>query len=602
MALYGAFSSSILGMMSQSYALGTISTNIANMNTGGYRATETRFSTVFSDSLFEQSDLGGVKPYDVRHMDSQGNMVASTRDLDVAVNGKGFFMVSPTLEADEIYYTRDGSFDVVMGEEINVTADDASTITIRAGYLADKNGNYVLGWPVQADGTFDTSSDPGPIRVDEYTFVDQGQATSEATTVLNIPSTAKAGENFTYNMDVFDSDGVRQTAVMNFTKTANSNVWDFDITTPDSADTVTVSPTRDFSYTAGTEVAFTANAAPGDGTGTITVRDIATQTAVALEGLEVGDTIAVSGTASNNGVYTVTAIAGGVITVSEDIAAEIDSNGTTIGSGASFSYTAGTRTAIDTAAGTITVQANGGTPLSNAFEGLNAGDTITLTGTAGNDGTYVISSISADGSMITVDASTPLPGANEVDADGVTFSAPGALVEQLVFNSTGDVASPETYTLDITWASGATNSITLDMSSITQFSNDFFVRTFSQNGYGSAAMTGFSFDQDGHVLGKFNDASDRPLYQLSLSTFTNPAGLREMNGNLFAATEDSGDPRVVAPGEGTADLSPNTLELSNVDVADEFTRMIMTQHAYTSSATVFKTVDEMTQAARDLKR
>ncbi len=602
MALYGAFSSSILGMMSQSYALGTISTNIANMNTGGYRATETRFETVFSDSLFAQSDLGGVKPKDVRRMDSQGNMVASTRDLDVAINGKGFFMVSPTLDAEDIYYTRDGSFDVVTGDEVTATADDGSTITVRAGYLADKNGNYVLGWPVEPDGTFNTDADPAPIRVDEYTYVDQGQATNEATAVLNIPSTAVQGDTYEYHMDVYDSEGVRQTAVLHFTKSGTSNVWDFDVTTGNAADAITVSPTRDFSLDTGTEAVFTANAVPGDGSGTITVRDIATQTPVTLDGLNVGDTISIAGTASNNGIYTITAIAGGVLTVAEDIAAEIDGDGMTLGSGSDFSYTAGTRTAIDTAAGTITVQSNGGTPLTNAFAGLNAGDTITLTGTTGNDGSYVIGSVSADGSTITVDATTPLPGANEVDADGVNLSAPGALVERLEFTSTGGVSSPDTYTLDIAWASGGTNSIALDLSNMTQFSNGFLVNSYAQNGYGSAAMKGFSFDSNGHVLGRFDDASDRPLYQLALSTFTNPAGLKEMNGNLFAESVDSGEPRIAVPGEGTADLSPNTLELSNVDVADEFTRMIMTQHAYTSSATVFKTVDEMTKEARDLKR
>ena len=75
------------------------------------------------------------------------------------------------------------------------------------------------------------------------------------------------------------------------------------------------------------------------------------------------------------------------------------------------------------------------------------------------------------------------------------------------------------------------------------------------------------------------------------------------NGNVFAPTEDSGTARTVVMGSGgVASLIINARELSNVDIADEFTRMIMTQTAYNSSAQVFRTVDEMVTVARDLKR
>ena len=97
MAVYGAFVSSTLGMLSQSHSLNTISSNLANINTGGYKANETRFSTVLSGSLFEQSDLGGIRVKDTQLIDKQGNLIVSDRALDVAISGKGFFILKSKL-------------------------------------------------------------------------------------------------------------------------------------------------------------------------------------------------------------------------------------------------------------------------------------------------------------------------------------------------------------------------------------------------------------------------------------------------------------------------------------------------------------------------
>ncbi len=598
MALYGAFTSSILGMMSQSRALNTISTNIANVNTGGYRGTETRFATIYSDTLFEQSDIGGVRTKEVKLMDLQGNMTASSRKLDVAINGKGFFMVSPTLDVDEIYYTRDGSFDVRTGGEVQVTADDGSTITVREGYLVDKNGYYVLGWPRLEDGTIPTTGAPQPMRVDQYTYIDRGQPTSEAMLGLNLPANAAVGETFEYQLDLYDSDGTRRVATARFTATSRDNVWDFDVVTGDAADVVTLGPGRDFALDAGTPIVFGANAAPGDGTGTITIP----QSALDSSNLAVGDSITVSGTAGNDRVFTVTGISGGVITVAEDVAAEVDLDGATVASAAALlQYTSMTSVDIDVAAQTITVSSSG-LPFAGAFTGLAAGDVITLAGTTGNDGTYTIASVSADGSTITVAAATPLPGPNESDADGTALTAPGALAQRIEFGTDGRVIAPEVYTVGVAWADGATSTVALDLGTTTQFAGDLLVNSYWQNGYGRSGLKSLDFDAAGYVLGMFADATGRPLYRLALASFTNASGLAEHNGNVYSETEISGEPHVFAPGDDSHGLiAPHTRELSNIDIADEFTRMMMTQHAYTASSKVFKTVDEMTEVARDLK-
>ena len=158
MGVYGAFSPSVFGMLSQSQALNTIGINIANVSTGGYRARETRFSTLLSESMFNESDLNGVRPQEIQRIDKQGLLQASDSPYDLGIAGRGFFILSDTFDqSGRTFYGRDGSFQMRTVNDISVTADDGSTITVRDGYLADKNGYFVLGWEPDANGQFPTS-------------------------------------------------------------------------------------------------------------------------------------------------------------------------------------------------------------------------------------------------------------------------------------------------------------------------------------------------------------------------------------------------------------------------------------------------------------
>ena len=154
------FQTSTLGMMAQAHALNTIGSNIANISTGGYKRIDTCFATMMSSNIRtgagsdgqisfanEERGMGGVKPKDYQTLDQQGLLTATERSLDLAIAGDGFFQVSPTLTTgSQIFFTRDGGFDVnVAGASVSVTADDGSTINVRQGYLADKNGYFLLG-------------------------------------------------------------------------------------------------------------------------------------------------------------------------------------------------------------------------------------------------------------------------------------------------------------------------------------------------------------------------------------------------------------------------------------------------------------------------
>ena len=111
MAMYGALTSPSLAMLTQSSAFGTISQNITNINTGGYKSSTTRFETVLASSYDSNSDVGGVKSYRVNNIEQQGGILSSTNPNDVAINGQGFFVLNSLQDGTgDTFYSRDGAF------------------------------------------------------------------------------------------------------------------------------------------------------------------------------------------------------------------------------------------------------------------------------------------------------------------------------------------------------------------------------------------------------------------------------------------------------------------------------------------------------------
>lgn len=198
-------------------------------------------------------------------------------------------------------------------------------------------------------------------------------------------------------------------------------------------------------------------------------------------------------------------------------------------------------------------------------------------------------------------------GGNNWDMDlsvsGSTNVVPATVA--VTFDGDGNVASPAgPVPVAVTWADGSSSTINLDLSTTTQLAGESELLSVDQDGVGPGAVTGFSFDGEGILYGNFDNGRSRPLYKLPVADFRAPDQLEVRNGGLFAATAEAGDLtlRDVAGQTGVAYFVPRALEQSTVDLADEFTRMITTQRAYSSAATVFRTADEMTTLARDLKR
>lgn len=225
----GFFQPSVLGMSSQSQALGVISANIANATTGGYKRSETGFASLLSDSIGyraagsgtapggTQSDLGGVRAYDLARISEPGDYAATGRALDIAIEGRGFFVMNSTL---------DGNGATVYGRDGQLVESPSGLSTQPVGYLTDKNGYYLQGWPVAADGSINSASPPSSLRIDADAFATPGQPTTAARLALNLPAGAAAGTTETWDIDIFDSAGQQQPLQLSFTQSAASPlVW-----------------------------------------------------------------------------------------------------------------------------------------------------------------------------------------------------------------------------------------------------------------------------------------------------------------------------------------------------------------------------------------
>jgi flagellar hook protein FlgE len=125
----------------------------------------------------------------------------------------------------------------------------------------------------------------------------------------------------------------------------------------------------------------------------------------------------------------------------------------------------------------------------------------------------------------------------------------------------------------------------------------------SANGYGAGDLQSVSVDTDGAITGQYSNGQVLPLYRVALAKFQNNDGLFKVGGNLWRETRLSGDPITGTPGSnGTGNISANSLEQSNVDIANEFVKMITTQRGFQANSKIITVTDQMLADLINIKR
>ena len=171
------------------------------------------------------------------------------------------------------------------------------------------------------------------------------------------------------------------------------------------------------------------------------------------------------------------------------------------------------------------------------------------------------------------------------------------------FNEDGSYSHVKSNVITFSPANAHDLNIELDFTQFTQYADTFTGKFLSQNGYTSGALESFTIDQNGVIVGSFSNGLTRNLGQVALAKFANPGGLVRTGSTMFAETANSGTAQIGSPGvPGYGQIAPSSLEMSNVDLSEEFTEMIITQRGFQANSRIITTSDEMLQELVNLKR
>lgn len=178
----------------------------------------------------------------------------------------------------------------------------------------------------------------------------------------------------------------------------------------------------------------------------------------------------------------------------------------------------------------------------------------------------------------------------------------GALQVQLSFDVPGtnpdEAGAPvrQLFNLNIGSVGSAVNGVT-------QFAETSSTKAYEQNGYTMGYLDSFKVDSSGIITGVFSNGANRIIGQVALASFTNPGGLEKAGDTTFIRTINSGDPNVAPSGiAGKGGILAGSLEMSNVDLAEQFTDMIVTQRGFQANSKTIQTSDTMLQELLTLKR
>ena len=199
--------------------------------------------------------------------------------------------------------------------------------------------------------------------------------------------------------------------------------------------------------------------------------------------------------------------------------------------------------------------------------------------------------------VATVDGITPAAGNN----GKVVFNEDGTLRTFESSDQSPIVFQPGEGTPKMSIEIGADSTDRLG--GLTQFVADSSVSVREQDGRTSGSLVSVSFQPDGNIVGLFSNGTSENMGRVSLASFGNADGLMRQGGNMFVQTEASGE-AVVGAAESTVQgsIRSGQIEMSNVDLAAEFTNMIVTQRGFQASARSITTSDELLTEVVNLKR
>ena len=171
----------------------------------------------------------------------------------------------------------------------------------------------------------------------------------------------------------------------------------------------------------------------------------------------------------------------------------------------------------------------------------------------------------------------------------------------LTFDTTGAYLSGSA-SLNLTYGNGAAaQQVSMNLASVTQYAGTSTVAATS-DGNAAGTLSSVSIDSSGVITGTYTHHVRRVEAQIAMAQFNNPSGLTKMGGNLYQESNNSGTRTVSGASDIGTELTTSALEMSNVDIADQFSDMIITQRGFQSNSKIITVSDEMLETLINMKR
>jgi flagellar hook protein FlgE len=612
--------------------------NIANVNTSGFKFSRANFSDMLSQSAkiatAPQGNLGGKNPMQVglgteinsvTRMFSQGSIQTTSKNTDLAIQGDGFFVISPD-NGTTYKYSRSGDF------------------------VFDANGNFVnnqgliaQGW-VRDDvtGQIDSTAPIGNISITP------GLTTpARETSILNIKANLNTGnliEKKSVIRGLNSTDGLAggqdPEKVDDFNVLFSADGESFNIKEAEVVKDLTTTPPTITSVTGGHGIEVSFNG----GGSTMYFRYTADPDLVNTTRPE--PKLNPDGTAVLDALNNPITVNTYYFRTTEDLRAGMQDHLQNSSSTATISVNAEGKFELENSDPTgndLSIQLGGITGPNTDNNELFSKTMAPMAGnlTAGSNGIKITQEINAATHGASIDVFDSLGTKHTVRTEfrksGYVYDNTGTKVGstwdmkiivpepgdiggltrenevegQIIFNSDGSLASYTPTTITYTANNGSAPNQTIQMNfgsangfdGVTSFDKISDTTGISQDGFTGGDLDGIRIDESGTLIGSFTNGRSFGLAQMSMAKFTNNIGLESDGGNTFVQTANSGDPVIgSAASGGRGFIQSSALEMSNVDLSRSLTQLIVIQRGYQANSKTITTSDQMLNTLLQLKQ
>jgi flagellar hook protein FlgE len=555
--------SAISGLRNHQTRMDVIGNNIANVNTTGFKQSRVTFQDTLSQTLQGASSAagnqGGTNPMQVglgmglASIDTiftDGSFSPTGKSTDLGIAGDGFFILS---NGQSQMYTRNGAFD----------------FDTLGNFVMPGSGYKVVGWRADANGNIDTT-----------------QPTTNIQIPVGATMPAKASTKITYGGNLLADAAIRGTTAQAKTDAAmavtNAGLL---VTAANNAVAAVAAGNADW-LAAAKNAQTAANTAQTDAVAAKTAVDAyaagtGTAEAALAAANKAADSAAAADKAAKELVKVPAASAHATTKAVTDAAATLNTDA------------AATVTAVKSASNTSS-QATAAIKVydsqGNAYEVSG-----TFEKTAANTWSFT-------------------PASPIKNSSGVIIGTVTGGTSTITFNDDGTYKAVTTTPLVITppagspYAGAGPTTVNLNFAAMTQYGGGGSTTatsnvTVDRDGYTAGTLESKTVSSTGVISGRFSNGQSQDLAQVALASFNNPGGLEKYGESLYVKSNNSGEPRVGTSGTGgRGKFSPGTLEMSNVDLATEFSNMIVTQRGFQANSKVITTTDTMLEELVNLKR